>query len=99
MAYEALFGGLVVVASGGLAGAGFKFWRDSARHEEKLNATKTLADQTARLLAAHQADCNTKNVTIARLDERVTAIQASQTEIRKTVDKIDGKLDHLLEKS
>ncbi len=99
MAYEELVATAVVGAGLTIIGTGLKFWKDSSRQQSEQDTTKRLAETTAKALAAHQDDCNKKNIMIARLDERVTTIQVSQSEIRKTVDRMDEKLDHLLEKS
>jgi RNase H-fold protein (predicted Holliday junction resolvase) len=99
VAYEELVGGAIVGAGFTLIGAGLKLWKDASKQETEQQATKKLAETTAKALQAHQDDCNKKNIMIARLDERVTTIQVSQSEIRKTVDRMDEKLDHLLEKS
>jgi len=95
VSYDALYVACVV----GLMGAGLKFWRDSSAQEAEAKETRALADKTAKELSEHQADCMVKNILIARLDERVSGIQSSQAEIRKTIDRIDEKLDNLLEKS
>ena len=67
-----------------------KMWRDSSR-------TREIAEQTAKGLKDHAAECAQKNIGIARLEERVATIAAVQAEVKGTISAIDGKIDRILE--
>ncbi len=46
----------------------------------------------------HLVDCNEKAISHARLEERMDSSDANQTRLEGKVDKMDSKIDRLLER-
>ncbi len=91
MVYDGLFqevGAAVIV--GGLA-VMLKLWRNQW-------ATEKQSSETAVLLATHRDECHKRREEVAGLVERVSTIQRNQTDVLHKMERMDDKLDRLLEK-
>lgn len=59
----------------------------------------SLGLQKAKNWDDHLLQCAEKNIDHARLEEKVVSLQTNQERIEGTVNKMDNKLDRLLEKN